>query len=192
MELQLHTTVSVFWIWQCSSAVAFYVLLHITSMKHLWNDTCRGKLKLSDRNLLQCHFDYQILALTHDMHWTWCLHLSIMSMWYDWGIMWYETYILLCVLYRWKGPTVAAPWLPSPIRSILSMHACALCMSVYVHVELYPFYVTCICFRAWFVCYCLCFCWLKILMKNSVYAFSGNINWTSSLEALGKNICWHC
>jgi hypothetical protein len=94
--------------------------------------------------------------------------------------------VLLCVFCRWEGPTIAAPWLPSPFRSILSTHTCVLCM-LSVHVEFYPYFLWHICFGAWlaatFVYIEWKFCW-KILFNASC----GNVNWTSLLVVLNKNI----
>jgi hypothetical protein len=104
--------------------------------------------------------------------------------------------LCLCVLCRWEGPTVAAPWLPSPFRSIWSTHACALCV-LCVHVELYLYFLSHVCFGACFVCYYLCVCMLN---KNSAGEFclllpletyiehTLNIHWTSLLVPLNKNI----
>jgi hypothetical protein len=144
-------------------------LWHYTFLLHQWmwsfcvNDAGRGKNKILRQTSALCHVDHQTSAVV-----LWTTRLWV---WGRTGRPYgMRRTLCLCVLCRWEGPTVAAPWLPSPFRSIWSTHACALCV-LCVHVELYLYFLSHVCFGACFVCYYLCICWTKILLKNSVYCF---------------------
>ena len=158
------TSTPLFLFYRCNCAVRLspltlwhcMFLLHQINVKFLWNDADSKKIKSWDRKLPHATLTIKLLALyTEPLDYDYEVGL---------GAMWNETYIIAVCSLQMRGADSCSVVAAESVQVNIK-HACLCIVCVVVcSCRILFYFLSHVCFGAWFVCCYLCVCRTKILL----------------------------